>query len=449
MKYSKYNLVISDDSLSAGKCLVCNTLSGGTFLVDLSVAESITRKDFSAFDEEKKKQFLDAGIIISDDSYDEARVFSYFYEKERFENSVLSLTILLTMSCNLRCVYCYEGAGEKSNESLSSATRDNLFDFIKTQAESRRSSMVSLWLFGGEPLLTLSDNISFLDRVKQFCHETKREFVTQIVTNGILCTDQNLDILERYNCQYVQITLDGLKEIHDSRRIYKSGKGSFDEVLAGIKRIVARDGLNNPIIRINIDKTNISKTFQLLDFLKQEGLSICPVDFGIVKGSTESCASYKSNCFLEEELGDILYPLWKGAESRGFSVFLSPFKRYLYCGLYSDSAFTIAPNGNIYKCWDFVNEEKHRIARLGIGGEVIDTTYAYFDWMTRNPYNIDECRNCVYLPVCGGGCVGATYCDQNNYHSSGCYKIKGVFEKQVLERFKDELKKAISRIEKE
>lgn len=83
----------------------------------------------------------------------------------------------------------------------------------------------------------------------------------------------------------------------------------------------------------NIDKTNISKTFQLLDFLKQEGLSICPVDFGIVKGSTESCASYKSNCFLEEELGDILYPLWKGAESRGFSVFLSPFKRYLYCGL--------------------------------------------------------------------------------------------------------------------
>lgn len=96
-----------------------------------------------------------------------------------------------------------------------------------------------------------------------------------------------------------------------------------------------------------------------------------------------------------------------------------------------------------------MNEEKHRIARLGIGGEVIDTTYAYFDWMTRNPYNIDECRNCVYLPVCGGGCVGATYCDQNNYHSSGCYKIKGVFEKQVLERFKDELKKAISRIEKE
>ena len=55
----------------------------------------------------------------------------------------------------------------------------------------------------------------------------------------------------------------------------------------------------------------------------------------------------------------------------------------------------------------------------------------------------------MYLPVCGGGCVGATYCDQNNYHSSGCYKIKGVFEKQVLERFKDELKKAISRIEKE
>lgn len=449
MKYSKYNLVISDDSLPAGKCLVCNTLSGATFLSDVSAAKAISEKDLHAFDSETKKQFIDSGIIIEDNSYDETRVFSYFYEKEKFDNSVLSLTILLTMSCNLRCVYCYEGAGEVSNESLSSETRDNLFDFIKLQAESRRSSIVSLWLFGGEPLLTLSANVGFLDRVKQFCDETDREFVTQIVTNGILCTDENLDILERYNCQYVQITLDGVKEIHDSRRIYKNGKGSFDEVLSGIKKVVARKGLNNPVIRINIDKTNLSKTFELLDFLHREGLSVCPVDFGIVKGSTESCASYKSNCFLEEELGDILYPLWKEAESRGFSVSLSPFRRYLYCGLYSDSSFTIAPNGDIYKCWDFVNEEKHRIARLGTNGQVIDTTYAYFDWMTRNPFSIPECKNCAYLPVCGGGCVGASYCDKNNYHSAGCYKMKGVFEKQILERFKYELEEVTSCLEKE
>ena len=440
MKYSKYNLIISDDSLPVGKCLVCNTFSGTTFLTDILVAKSISRNDLYAFDGETKQLFIDAGIIIEDDAYEETRVFNYFYEKEKFDNSVLSLTILLTMSCNLRCIYCYEGAGEKSNESLNSKTRDNLFDFIKLQAESRKSSTVSLWLFGGEPLLNLSENVTFLERVKQFCNETGRNFVTQIVTNGILCTDKNLGILEQYNCQYIQITLDGLKEIHDSRRIYKNGKGSFDEVLSGIKKVVTWEGLNNPVIRINIDKTNLNKTVELLDYLQQEGLSECPIDFGIVKGSTESCASYKSNCFLEEELGDVLYPLWKEAESRGILVSLRPFRRYLYCGLYSDSSFTIAPNGDIYKCWDFVNEEQHRVARIGDKGQVIDTTYAYFDWMTRNPTNIDECKKCIYLPACGGGCVGANYCNQNNYHSIGCYKMKGVFEKQILERFRYELK---------
>ena len=41
------------------------------------------------------------------------------------------------------------------------------------------------------------------------------------------------------------------------------------------------------------------------------------------------------------------------------------------------------------------------------------------------------------------------YCDKNNYHSAGCYKMKGVFEKQILERFKYELEEVTSCLEKE
>jgi uncharacterized protein len=135
-------------------------------------------------------------------------------------------------------------------------------------------------------------------------------------------------------------------------------------------------------------------------------------------------------------LGDILLPLWRKTKELGFEININPSKKYLHCGLYSDSAFTIAPTGDVYKCWDFVNEEKHRVARIGEGGKVIDTTFAYFDWMTRNPYEIEDCKECVYLPACGGGCVGTSFAETKQYHAAGCYKIKGVIEKQIMERFR-------------
>lgn len=44
------------------------------------------------------------------------------------------------------------------------------------------------------------------------------------------------------------------------------------------------------------------------------------------------------------------------------------YQRNMYCGLYSDSLFTIVPNGDVYKYWDFVNDENHRLGKIGDHG---------------------------------------------------------------------------------
>lgn len=36
----------------------------------------------------------------------------------------------------------------------------------------------------------------------------------------------------------VQITIDGIKLIHDSRRVYKNGKGTFDDIVNGLDLLV-------------------------------------------------------------------------------------------------------------------------------------------------------------------------------------------------------------------
>lgn len=302
-----------------------NTNTGATFLVDTFIKQKIERGDMKFLSAEKRKEYEDAGIILSDE-IDENRIFLYNYNKQKYNNEVLNLTILLTYDCNLRCVYCYEGAGEQNKGSLSTETREAIFEFIKKQMEQRKSKVLSVVLFGGEPLLNFEQNVKWLDQIKQYCDMNNIVFVTTLITNGILINEYVMNKLIEYNCQTIQITLDGLKEIHDSRRKYKDGRGSFDEVLNGIRMIYNNAKLNNPVIRINIDKTNIDEVKRLLVYLSEEKLNGCYIDFGIVKGTTKACSSYTGNCFVENELGEILDGLWEELESMGFDYNINPQK---------------------------------------------------------------------------------------------------------------------------
>lgn len=196
--------------------------------------------------------------------------------------------------------------------------------------EQRKSKVLSVVLFGGEPLLNFEQNVKWLDQIKQYCDMNNIVFVTTLITNGILINEYVMNKLIEYNCQTIQITLDGLKEIHDSRRKYKDGRGSFDEVLNGIRMIYNNAKLNNPVIRINIDKTNIDEVKRLLVYLSEEKLNGCYIDFGIVKGTTKACSSYTGNCFVENELGEILDGLWEELESMGFDYNINPQKNSFF-----------------------------------------------------------------------------------------------------------------------
>lgn len=285
MKYSKFNIFV--ERKDSDKYFLFNTNTGATFLVDTFIKQKIERGDMKFLSAEKRKEYEDAGIILSDE-IDENRIFLYNYNKQKYNNEVLNLTILLTYDCNLRCVYCYEGAGEQNKGSLSTETREAIFEFIKKQMEQRKSKVLSVVLFGGEPLLNFEQNVKWLDQIKQYCDMNNIVFVTTLITNGILINEYVMNKLIEYNCQTIQITLDGLKEIHDSRRKYKDGRGSFDEVLNGIRMIYNNAKLNNPVIRINIDKTNIDEVKRLLVYLSEEKLNGCYIDFGIVKGTTKA-----------------------------------------------------------------------------------------------------------------------------------------------------------------
>lgn len=131
--------------------------------------------------------------------------------------------------------------------------------------------------------------------------------------------------------------------------------------------------------------------------------------------------------------------VWSKAEMEGFTLYTKPFHRWIYCGLYADSQFTVTPNGELYKCWEHAGDEQHLMGNINENGNIDNIKYSYYDWMSHNPLENEECKECVYLPACGGGCGVVSYNETNSYHSKGCFKVKGVLEKQVLRYFKGKI----------
>ena len=437
MKFSKFNLITIDED--TGKIILFNTLQGNCVEIEDDLKDIIEAGEPAQLTAETLKMFEQLGIVV-DDNVDENRIFSYFHDREKFSSDTLNSTVLLTWACNLKCVYCFEGE-HNSIVTMNRESADVYIKFIKQYAIAKKVKNIVINLFGGEPMVNIEIGYYILDSIKRFCEDKQLNFVSTIITNGTLITEEKLNRLLTFNCRSIQVTLDGIREIHDARRMDKQGKGTFEKIIETLKllnRKVAETRSFGTVIRINIDKVNIDETYRLLEYIGKEGLNLtnCTVDFGIVRGLTESCSAYSSNCFVEEEIVSVLYDLWDAAEAQGFFYNIRPMRRWLYCGLYGDNQYTITPDCEVYKCWEQAGDKAHYIGRLDENGNIVDIRYAFYDWMSHNPINCEDCRNCTYLPSCGGGCGIVSYANSSTYHEAGCFKVKGVVEKQLIRYYK-------------
>ena len=124
---------------------------------------------------------------------------------------------------------------------------------------------IRITIMGGEPLLKC--NIKTVEYI--FKQAKKREYSIDIVSNGV---DLNyyIDLFNEYKdtLNHIQITVDGIKEIHDKRRIFHDGRGSFDLIMKNMKLAIENDILI--ILRVNVDDTNINELPDLADTLVNE-----------------------------------------------------------------------------------------------------------------------------------------------------------------------------------
>ena len=365
--------------------------------------------------------------FIVDDFEDEIVNLSVKRKALQYSSNDLRLTIAPTLSCNFKCIYCYE---ESEKGKMSRETQDAIVAYVRRQASELKRFSVT-W-YGGEPLLAKEVVYQLSEEFLSVCEEYNIQYDASMVTNGSLLDKETIDNLIKYKVSDIQITIDGLPETHNKRRVSKNGKDSFDVIVDNINRLLLSEEIL-VAIRVNLDKSNESDLEPLLDMLSK-----CLVNkrvyisFGQVKPYTQACGSIENVCYSNIEYAREQIKFYKLLEKYEFTESNSSFypqQCLVYCGAEKLKNFVVDHHGNFYKCWNVIGQKDKILGNVkDVDFDETNSLCGY--WLERNPIKNEKCLECKLLPVCMGGCP---YNDLVKGNNNECDIVKYNINQVMLE----------------
>ncbi|MFW9982190.1 MAG: radical SAM protein [Candidatus Thorarchaeota archaeon] len=203
----------------------------------------------------------------------------------------------VTKACNLKCKHCYESAGQKAKNELST---EEALECVDRLADA---GIVFLAFSGGEP--TVRPDILRLIR-----RATARGIYVAVATNGISFSNpEQVRRFKNAGMKFVQISVDGANaETHDA---FRGVPGAFEKTIDGIRNCVS-EGLFVEI-STTVTRHNISEfpdVVKLCEDLKARWLmlyNLVPIGRGVELIDLD-LTPHEREYLLEE--------LWKKASSK-------------------------------------------------------------------------------------------------------------------------------------
>ena len=410
LKYSNYNIDFEDE----GEIVVFNLLSSSVIKLTNDKFEALKSLNLSqVFSDEEVSLLLDMGFITERDEYGficESR--KKYYDKQ--EQTDFHLTILTTSDCNARCYYCYERGVKK--QPMTFAVAQQVYNHI---LENRNGKDVCLHWFGGEPLY----NAEVIDYICGKLKEEGIKYSSNMITNGFLIGENKSKIINSWNLQRVQITIDAVGEEYNKIKnfIYK-GVDAFETVINNIELL-----LNNDVyvaIRINYDPNKIENAKNTLKYIHKK--------FGNHSKLNVYCAWIEDDKILRpQQWIDTTHPIVElysmlidfGYITRLEDLAIRP--RLLNCGIHWKDFAVINVDGQLFKCQAAImNENQSSFGSIYDGVTKVENKRIWES--TDFPY--EECRECRCLPICQGGCKFKAINNQKDYV---CTNIKTCVEEVV------------------
>lgn len=358
-------------------------------------------------------------------------------------------TILMkpaSSECNMSCDYCFycDEAQKRKKKTYGMMAETTLKNIIK-KILFHTTSDICFAFQGGEPTLR---GISFFEKAIEWEQRFNRNGVSiqnTLQTNGLLIDDKWCTFF-RKNHFLIGISVDGIQETHDQSRHTKNGSPTYSKVKESIQLLNAY-GIDYNILTV-VNAYTAPNIREIYADYKRNGWyhqqyipCLEPLD--------EDCGS-KSYSLTPEMYGQFLiqlFQLWHKDWKHGKAPFIREFENYIaICmgyipescaqrGICSIQGVTEA-DGSVYPC-DFYVLDEYCLGNFNQDDikEIFNNPVAK-KFVTDSMHLSDKCLNCIYYPICRGGCRRTRIKCGNTLQNYFCESYQLFFEKtlkQMLE----------------
>lgn len=361
-----------------------------------------------------------------------------------YSNELLGqrLILLVSQDCNLRCRYCNAAGGDYgqgrnvmsvdvAKETINRFIRDGKFLFREVE------------FFGGEPTLNLPV-VRFVCEYLALAYEQKQidsmPYFT-LITNGLVVSDEFVEIVRRHNI-LVTVSVDGPQELHDQYRVDVGGQKTYQRIMRGVEKLrKATDGRQPASMEATVTRQHLDAgyTYQGLQKFFSEELGISRSHLALIECGFDDVGKVteaERTQWLRDAHACVIDNLSKG-EPKAAVMGLNMLKKLVFkrispylCPV-GIAALTINVNGEIYPCYQLMEDQFH----MGHVREdrVWDSpTYQCVEQRMRanDKFNNPFCQSCWARGVCSG-CLGELHAQTGsieNRMSAICEGIRGGLE---------------------
>jgi len=314
-------------------------------------------------------------------------------------------TVLLTGKCTCRCLYCYARGGE-TPVSMDMDMFRAIVDVLSANCVKHGVRILKLHFHGGGDISADWDLFrNAWDYLSYVATANGLKIFTSVGINGVL-SEENATWIAR-NVDNSTVSIDGLKEVHDSQRPLAGGGGSFNHVE---RTLGVFDSFgHNYGLRMTITSQSVKQLPAFIEYAcMQYGATKIKAEPMHPSGRGSSLQPPAQSDFILNYINAreiaIRYGrelIYSGADLRGL--------RYQFCAA-AGKSYCFTPQGLISSCYE-VFDLKDPLGDLFVFGEFdperrkISVDMQKLEKLRQlTSENCAECMNCFARWNCGGDC---------------------------------------------
>lgn len=328
------------------------------------------------------------------------------------------LILNLTNDCNLDCKYCYAEGGHYGTCATSKhMTLTVLKQVVDKALALYPKGIIQVQFFGGEPLLNhevMTEGIEYINSVTSQLNLEKPLY--SIVTNGTLIDDQIIKIFNQH-FHSVTISLDGMKVINDSQRVFKASNESvYDKVKSVIEKINQGEkkfslALEGTIHKGHVKAYEETKSLQSLKAMKEMNVDLIHISPMLSEGHEP--VDYKN--YFKAWVTKELESGGKQIKTRTLASLIHAAKNNQIFGNGCGATNTDLASdiyGDLYPCFMFIDAKPFKIGHVSDDFNFLNTKNKTIRETLNKANDNEVCNSCWIKPICAksyGHCIGARY----------------------------------------